>query len=57
MMPLSEALADVFNVEIKELVNTAVLRPLGMHHSALGMGLLERDNIMRCQTEFGALAK
>ena len=42
-------------VEIKKLVDQTVLQPLGMNHSALGVGQLAADQMMRCQVEFGAV--
>ncbi len=40
--------------DIRTLVFERVLQPLGMQHSALGMGRLQADNIMPAQVEFGA---
>jgi len=42
-------------VEIKQLVDQTVLKPLGMNHSALGVGQLTADQMMQCQVEFGAV--
>jgi CubicO group peptidase (beta-lactamase class C family) len=42
-------------VEIKELVDQTVLKPLGMYHSALGVGQLTANQMMQCQVEFGAV--
>lgn len=42
-------------VEIKQLVDQTVLKPLGMNHSALGVGHLTKDKMMQCQVEFGAV--
>ena len=42
-------------VEIKQFVDQAVLKPLGMQHSALGAGQLRPDQTMPCQVEFGAV--
>lgn len=42
-------------VEIKELVNQTVLKPLGMKDSALGVGQLTSAQMMPCQVEFGAV--
>ena len=42
-------------VEIKKLVDQTVLQPLGMNHSALGVGQLATDQMMQCQVEFGAV--
>ena len=41
-------------VEIKQFVSEAVFQPLGMAHSALGMGTLEPSQIMSCQVEHAA---
>ncbi len=40
--------------EIRQLVNERVLQPLGMQHSALGLGKLPPGEIMSAQVEFGA---
>lgn len=42
-------------VEIKSFVDQSVLQPLGMQHSALGVGQLQPDQMMQCQVEFGAV--
>jgi CubicO group peptidase (beta-lactamase class C family) len=41
--------------EIRELVDHVVLQPLGMQHSALGVGKLDPGQSMSCQVEFGAV--
>ncbi len=41
--------------DITTLVDQTVLQPLGMKHSALGVGNLKADQMMPCQVEFGAL--
>lgn len=51
----AEIAQRISGVEIKELVNTRVLQPLGMTHSALGMGSFSQADIMQCQVEFGAV--
>ncbi len=43
------------NQDIRELVAARVLTPLGMRHSALGMGTLGPSDIMPAQVEFGAV--
>ncbi len=48
---IAQRLADQ---DIRELVSSKVLRPLGMQHSALGMGTLQPSDIMSAQVEFGA---
>ncbi len=40
--------------DIRELVAETVLKPLGMKHSALGLGDLQASQIMSSQVEFGA---
>ncbi len=45
----------ISGIAFTELVAKTVLRPLGMHHTAFGMGQLRRENIMACQVEFGAI--
>ncbi len=42
-------------VEIKQFVNQSVLQPLGMQHSAMGVGQLQPDQMMQCQVEFGVV--
>lgn len=42
-------------VEIKQLVHDRVLKPLGMNHSALGVGSLKPEQMMQAQVEFGAV--
>jgi CubicO group peptidase (beta-lactamase class C family) len=42
-------------MDIKQLVQTSVLEPLDMRDSALGIGSLPPDQMMRCQVEFGAV--
>lgn len=39
---------------IATLVNDVVYRPLQMNHSALGIGQLKRESLMRCQVEKAA---
>ncbi|MCA9033653.1 MAG: beta-lactamase family protein [Planctomycetaceae bacterium] len=42
-------------LDIRRLVNETVIAPLGMQNSALGKGRLRDDQMMQCQTEFGAV--
>lgn len=42
-------------VEIKQFVAETVFQPLGMAHSALGMGSLEPSQTMPCQVEYAAI--
>lgn len=52
---LASAIAQrLTGVEIRQLVHQAVLQPLGMHHSALGMGSLDASQTMPCQVEHAA---
>lgn len=44
----------ISGTEIKEFVARAVLQPLGMNHSALGLGPFALTDVVPCQTEFGA---
>jgi CubicO group peptidase (beta-lactamase class C family) len=39
---------------ILEFVDRSVFRPLGMEHSALGLGRYDLDELVPCQTEHGA---
>jgi len=41
--------------EIKQLVHQSVLQPLNMQASALGVGTLKAEQMMRCQVEYGAV--
>jgi CubicO group peptidase (beta-lactamase class C family) len=41
--------------DIKQFVQQAVLEPLEMRDSALGMGTLEPTQLVQCQVEFGAV--
>lgn len=52
---LASHIAELISgVEIKTLVNRVVLQPLGMKHSALGLGQFALTDVMQCQTEFAA---
>lgn len=52
---LASHIAELISgVEIKTLVDRTVLQPLGMKHSALGLGKFALADVMPCQTEFGA---
>lgn len=51
----AEVAQRLSGVEIKQLVDQTVLKPLGMNHSALGVGRLSPDQMMQCQVEFGAV--
>ena len=42
-------------IEFKEFVDKAVFQPLGMTHSAIGMGQLTSEDTALCQVEFGAI--
>lgn len=41
--------------DIKQLVQDSVLTPLEMYDSALGIGMLAKEQMMQCQVEFGAV--
>ncbi len=45
----------ISGMEFKEFVDKTVLQPLGMKHSAFGMGRLKSEETMQCQVEFGAV--
>ena len=45
----------ISGVEFKKLIDKSVLQPLGMRHSAFGMGRLKPEDTMLCQVEFGAV--
>jgi CubicO group peptidase (beta-lactamase class C family) len=55
IMLAAEIAQRLSGIEFKELIDKFVLQPLGMHHSAMGMGRLKADDIMPCQVEFGAV--
>ena len=50
----AEAAQRLSGKPIAELVKDTVLEPLQMKHSALGLGSLELDSLMRCQVEKAA---
>ncbi len=47
----SEVARRISGTEFKTLVSENVLQPLGMKHSALGLGDFHRDQTMQCQVE------
>jgi CubicO group peptidase (beta-lactamase class C family) len=51
----AEIAQRVSGVEIKEFVNRSVLQPLGMKHSALGLGQLKNEDVVPCQVELAAV--
>lgn len=51
----AEIAQRISGVEIKQFVTEAVLRPLGMSHSAMGIGHLEGAQTMPCQVEKAAI--
>lgn len=52
---LASHIAEVISgTEIKAFVDRAVFRPLGMQHSALGLGRFALNDVVSCQTEFAA---
>jgi CubicO group peptidase (beta-lactamase class C family) len=50
----AEIAQRIAQVDIAELVQARILKPLGMRNSALGMGMLSEECLMPCQVEFGA---
>lgn len=50
----SEVARRISGKTIATLVDEAVYRPLNMHHSAMGIGRLKRESLMRCQVESAA---
>jgi CubicO group peptidase (beta-lactamase class C family) len=44
----------ISGVDIREFVDRSLLKPLGMQHSALGLGRFRLDEVVPCQTEFAA---
>jgi beta-lactamase class C len=55
IMLAAEIAQRLSGMEIKSFVEHSVLKPLGMKHSALGMGSFEMDQIMPSQVEFSAI--
>jgi CubicO group peptidase (beta-lactamase class C family) len=52
---LAAAIAErISGTEIRRLVDETVLAPLGMRHSAQGLGRFGLDDMVRCQTEHAA---
>lgn len=51
----SEIAQRLSGIEFKELVDRSVLQPLGMTHSAMGLGRLRVEDTVSCQVEFGAV--
>ena len=51
----TEIAQRITGIEFREFVHTAVLKPLGMFHSAFGTGHLKPEVRMPCQVEFGAI--
>ena len=52
---LAAAIAErIGGMEIRRLVNETVLAPLGMRHSAQGLGRFGLGDMIRCQTEYAA---
>lgn len=45
----------ISGIEFREFVNQTVFKPLGMKHSAFGLGQLDKSLVMPCQVEFGAV--
>lgn len=51
----SEIAQRLSDTDIRELVAERVYKPLGMQHSALGMGQLRPDQVVPVQVEYGAV--
>jgi len=51
----TEIAQRISGIEFKEFVDMVVLQPLGMQHTAFGMGQLKPEDTMPCQVEFGAI--
>ena len=51
----SEIAQRLSNRDIRELVAERVYKPLGMQHSAMGMGQLQAEQVVAAQVEFGAV--
>jgi len=50
----AEIAQRIAGLDIAELVQVRILKPLGMRNSALGIGTLSEECLMPCQVEFGA---
>ncbi|EAQ81372.1 serine hydrolase domain-containing protein [Blastopirellula marina] len=50
----SEVAQRITKQPIAMLVDQLVIQPLQLHHTALGIGRLEKDSLMRCQVEHAA---
>lgn len=55
IMLAAEIAQRLSGTEIKQFVDQSILQPLGMNHSALGMGGFQRGQTMPCQVEFAAI--
>ena len=51
----AEIAQRITGIAFSEFVETAVLKPLGMQHTAFGRGRLKQEDVMPCQVEFGAI--
>ena len=51
----TEIAQRISGVEFKEFVDKVILQPLGMGHTAFGMGQLKGEDTIPCQVEFGAI--
>ena len=55
IMLAAEIAQRLSGIEIKQFVDQFVLKPLGMNHSALGMGSFQSEQVMPCQVEYSAI--
>jgi CubicO group peptidase (beta-lactamase class C family) len=55
IMLAAEIAQRLSGIEIKQFVDQSVLKPLGMNHSALGMGSFQSEQVMPCQVEYSAI--
>ncbi len=55
IMLAAEIAHRISGIEIKQFVDQTILKPLGMNHSALGMGRFQRGQTMPCQVEYAAI--
>lgn len=51
----TEIAKRITGVPFREFVDTTVIQPLGMQHTAFGMGRLKPEDTMQSQVEFGAI--
>ena len=51
----TEIAQRISGIEFKDFVDKVVLQPLGMQHTAFGIGRSKPEDTMPCQVEFGAI--